>query len=793
MTSHDPQRAADVPNAPPVTWPWEGHPYSIKRHGVTLTNCDSEPVQTPGCVQAHGVLLVLRPDALTIAQASDNTLAVLGQAAQLLLEQPIALVVGTQRAEQLRAFLQVEPIDRNPLYVFSLPGPDGRELDVTVHIHDGVVLLEFEATRHGSASEPGELDFYALVKKTVARLQGAASLQDFCDITADEVRALTGLDRVMIYRFHADGHGEVFAESRADHIAPWLGLHYPASDIPQPAREIFKRIWVRPTPDVGGALAEMVPLTHPDSALPLDMTYCALRGASVMYTEYLQNMKVTAGLTMPIRRGEDLWGLIACHHYNAPRHLPYQVRAACEFLAQVASLQQQAAENREHLRYRMRLESVHQQLIGAAARSGELATLAVGSPTLLDGINAGGAAIFHAQRWWLVGTTPTPAQLDALAHWLKGRAEFNAATHAQYATDHLAADFPPAADYADVAAGVLALPLARQHRSLMMWFRPETISTVDWGGNPHDKPTVVGPHGPRLTPRASFELFTESVRDRSLPWEPVEIESLTRLRVLVMELVVERAERMAELNAELHRSNEELDAFAYVASHDLKEPLRGIQNYAHQLLEDATQADAKQRLRLDGLVRLARRMDSLLDSLFQFARVGRTLLEPELCDLNLIVAEAIDMVSTRIEETATTLVCPRALPSVQCDWIRCREIYLNLLSNALKYNDKSERCVEVGWLEPDQAHPGAPAHTAGQPVFYVRDNGIGIDAKQYEQVFKMFKRLHGRDEYGGGAGAGLSIVQKLVDRHNGRIWVDSVPGVGSTFYFTLSADAKAAG
>ena len=767
--------------------PWAGQPYSIKRHGVSITNCDSEPVQTPGCIQAHGAMLVLRPSDLTILQASENTDQLLGHTAQSLLNQPVRAAVGPSGEASLKAFLSAEPTDRNPIYVFTMPASGNvPPLDVTVHTIDGVAVIEFEATGRTDSGEP---DYYALVKKTVARLQIARTLQEFCDVAVDEFRILTGLDRVMVYKFHDDGHGEVFAESKREELSPWLGLHYPAEDIPLPAREVFKLVWIRPTPDVAGALAELVPLANPDTGRPLTMTYCALRGASVMYTEYLKNMTVTAGLTLAIRRGGELWGLIAGHHYAGPKFVPYQVRAACEFLAQVVSLQHSAAEEREQLVYRLKIDGIHQQLVAQAAQLGDLTTVVEGRTTLLDGVAAGGVALFYHDRWWSVGGTPTEQQLEALGEWLKERPEFASPSRPLYVTDSLARDYAPAAAFADVASGLLCTPLSRSNRNLLLWFRAETSQTVSWGGNPHDKPTVLGPNGPRLSPRVSFELFRESVRGRSLPWLTVECDAAVRLRMLMMELVVTRSDQLTDLNADLTRSNEELDAFAYVASHDLKEPLRGIHKYAHQLLEEAEGKDEDHRRKLNGLMRLTVRMDSLLDSLLHFSRVGRAALETEATDLNDVISEAVEMVDARRAEGTTEIAIPRRLPNARCDRVRCREIFVNLLSNALKYNDKPQKRVEVGFITADEHHarPRAPQGSAATTIYYVRDNGIGIPSRHFEQVFKMFKRLHGRDEYGGGTGAGLPIVQKLVERHHGQVWLDSSLGEGTTVYFTLAS------
>ncbi len=771
--------------------PWDDGLYSIIRHGTSLTTCDSEPVQTPGCIQAHGVLLVLRLADLTILQGSDNTQAFFGEPLAMLLGQNIARVIGAERLACLQNMLQREVLERNVLYAFTLePRKDAAALDVCVHTMDGVAVLEFEAT--GRQEGQAERDYFSLVKAAVGRLQTATGLRGFCERVTTEVRSMTGLDRVMVYRFHADQHGEVFAESKRDDLTGWLGLHYPATDIPQPAREIFSRLWVRPLQDAAGPLVELVPLANPDTGKPLDMTHCALRGASVMYTEYLANMGVAATLVMPILVDGALWGLIVGHQYQ-PTYFGYQMRAACELVAQVVSLQLKSTKYIEQQAYRLRVDAVHQQLIAKAAQGGDLMSFFDGQPTLLDAMQADGAALFHMGRWWCVGQTPTDAQLDALAEWLNQRAELDVGTRPVYATDSLVRDYPAGADITDVASGVLAVRVSRLRQDLILWFRPETAQTIHWAGDPHDKVVAVGVNGARLTPRGSFELFVESVQTRALPWSVMEVESALRLRLLVMELVVARTEQLAELNVDLTTSNEELDAFAYVASHDLKEPLRGIHRYAHQMVESTQGLDPDNLKRAESLMRLTLRMDSLLDSLLHFSRMGRTRLEFEDVDLNHVVVDALEMVGVRAADNHCTVVLARPLPVVRCNEVRVREIFSNLISNALKYTRREHPRIDIGYLAPDEPGlpPDAPAQSSGQMVYFVRDDGIGIEERHFDQIFRMFKRLHGRNEYGGGMGAGLSVVKKVVGRHGGIIWLESTPGSGSTFYFTLPATTTA--
>ncbi len=251
---------------------------------------------------------------------------------------------------------------------------------------------------------------------------------------------------------------------------------------------------------------------------------------------------------------------------------------------------------------------------------------------------------------------------------------------------------------------------------------------------------------------------------------------LQQAKEALEERVRERTLELQQRNEDLNQSNKELDDFAYIASHDLKEPLRGIHNFSSFLLEDyAGKLDDEGRSKLETLMRLTRRMETLIDSLLQFSRLGRVDLAIDRVDLNEIVAETLDSLAISLREQKVDVRVPRPLPAVRADRVRVGEIFHNLIVNAMKYNDKAEKWIEVGWQE----------NPAGPPVFYVRDNGIGIPEKHQEAVFRIFKRLHGRDKFGGGTGAGLTIVKKIVERHHGRIWVESSAGAGTAFYFTL--------
>ncbi len=395
-------------------------------------------------------------------------------------------------------------------------------------------------------------------------------------------------------------------------------------------------------------------------------------------------------------------------------------------------------------------------------------------PGLLELVHAQGAALhFHGQTT-VLGAAPSDEQLAGLLAWLGTRHDEEV-----FVTDRLSSEYPEAKDFQDVASGLIAASMSRGRNNYVLWFRPEVVQTVDWGGNP-TKPVEMEEGQLRLHPRKSFELWKETVRGRSLPWKPYEVEAAAELRRSIIDVALQRSEALLKLNTELERSNVELDAFAYAASHDLKEPLRGIHNYTLLALREAGEVlPPTPRARLDTVVRLTQRMEGLINSLLHYAQVGRMELSLRETNVNEVVAQVLELLKPRLEEARVEVRIPRPLPSAWCDRVRLAEVFTNLITNALKYNDKAERWVELGAV-PD----GDEARVA----YYVRDNGIGIKPEYHEAIFRIFKRLHGRDRYGGGTGTGLTIVKRIIERHNGHVWLESTPGEGTTFYFTLAVE-----
>lgn len=760
--------------------------YAAQAHAsnevVDLTNCDREPIHIPGSIQPHGILMVLSIPELHIIQISNNAHTLLGIESESLLGQPIAQLLPSDQVAQITASLLLEEIEAvNPLAI-TLQNSKGQEqrFDGVVHCVVGhekeLLLLELEpAPDEGSVHVP---NFYQIMRTSASVLQRASNLLDMCQASAEAVRRLTGFDRVMIYRFHEDWHGEVIAEARSEGLESYKGLHYPASDIPAQARELYRHNWLRLIADVSYQPAPLIPTANPLTQGPINLSSSVLRSVSPMHIMYLKNMGVAASMSISIKKNDQLWGLISCHH-NSPRFVPYTVRAACEFLGQSLSLQIAAREDIDDYAYEMHVKNIQSSLLEhIRGEQSPFEQMLQYPEELMSLTNAQGAAVCFNDRYVPVGQAPGAADGMRIVAWLKEHGQndlFVSNTFSEYWKD--------AEQLQDTISGLLAISISPMQGSYVLWFRPEVVQQVTWGGDPH-KPVQVQPDGTAiLYPRTSFAAWSETVHFKSQAWKACEVDAARGFRSALVDralhdLVVQRSDELAKLNTMLAASNQELDSFAYIVSHDLKEPLRGINNYVNILKADYADSLNEEGLsRLDTLLRLSHRLDTLIESLLHYSRVGRVDLAFAETDLNEVLDTTLELLHARIEEQQIEIRVPRPLPTIWCDRARIGEIFTNLITNAMKYNDKPAKWIEIGYQQPENPQQAL--------VFYVRDNGIGIRDKYFDSIFHIFKRLHGRDKFGGGTGAGLTIVKRIVERHKGNIWVESKFGEGTTFYFTL--------
>ncbi|MGB3928225.1 MAG: GAF domain-containing protein, partial [Sphingobium sp.] len=511
---------------------------------VDLTNCDREPIHVLGTIQPFGFLIALTADWL-VARVSANSADYIGLPPEALLGKPIAAIMSNEALHSLRNRITLlrgpDAVER----LFSLQLLEGGPLfDVAVHFSGALVVIEAER------ASQDEMEASSTVRSMVSRLAQTDSMAAFLRDGARQVRALTGFDRVMVYRFAQGGDGEVVAEALRPGIESFFGLHYPASDIPQQARALYLRNIFRVIADVDAPPVPVVPQLDPAGAA-LDMSLCLTRAVSPIHIEYLRNMGVGASLSISIIVQGKLWGLFACHHY-APRLPTFAQRSAAELFGQIFSMMLESRERAETADYEGKARQVADRLLAAVAQDSELLHNAgwLGD-IIFDTIPADGVGVYIDGQMTLSGLTPDETAFAAIVNMMN-----RVAASQVYTTDCLSGILPDAAAYADRAAGVLAIPLSRRPRDYVLLFRAEQLRAVRWAGQ-QDKHVEEGPDGPRLSPRKSFAAWSQLVKGTAVPFSPAELRVAEALRTALLEVVLRLSD---SVDAERQRAHDQITA-----------------------------------------------------------------------------------------------------------------------------------------------------------------------------------------------------------------------------------------
>jgi light-regulated signal transduction histidine kinase (bacteriophytochrome) len=533
---------------------------------VDLTNCDREPIHILGAIQPVGFLLALTTDWM-ISRASENTADFIGMTPVELIGRPLRECIPATAFHDLRNRMSML---RGPNAVERMFGAvlveHAPPFDIAIHLSGGQIVLEAMpgSDEHGDAT--------GTVRSMIVRLDQCQDFPTFFREGARQIRALTGFDRVMVYRFAPDLSGEVIAEACRPGIGTFNGLHYPASDIPAQARELYKRNLLRVITDIGAAPVPIVPQLD-ETGVPLDLSLSLLRAVSPIHIEYLKNMGVGASMSISIIVDGKLWGLFACHHY-APRAPTFERRSVAELFAQMFSMRLESRERQETVEYERRARDISDQLLGAVASDETL----LKDPDwlgdiLTNTIPADGVGVWINGNYAFSGTTPSIEDFRKIIRALNGTAAGRV-----YTTDRIASIVPEAESFADSAAGMLAIPISRSPRDYVVLFRQEMVRSVRWAGDPQ-KPLQYGPNGPRLTPRQSFEEWKETVEGRSRAFTPSELRVAETLRATLIEVVLRLAD---EATTERQAANARQELLIAELNHRVRNILGVIRGLVRQ-------------------------------------------------------------------------------------------------------------------------------------------------------------------------------------------------------------------
>ena len=520
---------------------------------VNLTSLKEPVIHLGGRIQNHGVLLVIQEPQLNILQVSRNAASILDCPLESLLEKNLEDLLDPYQILRIKSRLAEDSLDfTNPTKIWvKKQREDYAVFDAVFHRNsEGVLILELEPAI--SENNVPFLSFYHLAKASINKLQESASLQDYCQIIVETVRKVTEFDRVMLYRFNEDNHGCVLAEDKLESMEPYLGLNFPESDIPKPARKMFLSKIIRLIPDASSKSVDIFPQFNPVTERPIDLTNSTLRSPYPCHIEYLHNMGVGASLTISLIKEGRLWGLIACHH-QTPKFVSYELRKACEFLGRMIFSEISTREETEDYDYRVKLTAIQSNLIDYMSQDDNfISGLIKHQQSLLDLTSAQGAVICFSGNYTLIGETPEEEEINNLVNWLQKNVDEEV-----FYTNSLTEFYPEAEKFKNVASGLLAIPIGK--RNYVLWFRPEVIQTVNWGGNPNRAFEVnESEKNLRLCPRKSFELWKQTVRLTSLPWKNIEIKAALELRKAIVNIVLHQAEELTLLAADLERYNAEL-------------------------------------------------------------------------------------------------------------------------------------------------------------------------------------------------------------------------------------------
>lgn len=729
---------------------------------IDLSNCDTEPIHIPGQIQSHGFLIAVDSNCI-IRFHSENIYEFLDNLPDNLLGRPIndiePLIGANEPPDFINQLISFgrsnKSFDQTNPFATDL---QGRPFFLIISESGPLYLLEFEP-----AESDLKTDLQRMIGRSISEMLADKDLNNLLKNSVSQVKNIIGYDRVMIYRFAEDGHGEVVAEAKEPELEPWLGLHYPASDIPKQARELYKHNLTRLIANVHITPSKIV-TTKQLSEDSLDLTYSQLRAVSPIHIQYLKNMGVESSFSISLLYKKELWGLIACHNYS-PRFIDYKARDSAKLIGQILSsaLEFRQDEANKHL------QDKYNAKVNALSKS-MLKNTSIEEALTLPGVNimhvtdATGAALIYENNITKVGNTPGDEQIQQLLSWAKANI-----SEPFYYTNELPYVYPEADAYKKVASGMMILTLSAELSEYIIWFKPEHLEVVTWAGNP-EKPAEVNADGTvNISPRTSFEAWAQEVSGKSEPWNDEEIKSVTRLRAEVSYAINQKAGAIRTLNERLKQAYEELDTFSFTISHDLKNPLSTIKGYA-QMLSKTAKLEPRASDVLNKIDSKVDRMNSMINEVLEYSRIGRLELNPVEVDVATIIDDHIRDLKL-VYNAEHVKVNIHNTPSVMGDPTMVSQIFSNLLSNAVKYSLPSGKPEVTIDAKEDES----------EIVYAIKDNGVGIDIKQLPRVFELFKRMDNVQDIEG-TGVGLAIVKRIVEKHNGKIWVDSKLNEGSTFY-----------
>lgn len=721
-----------------------------------LDLCSSEPIHIPGYIQAHGFLIVINKEGF-ITHYSENLNELIGEECSYILGDKISslnpLFGKTLNSNFIPDLINLswQSNEFKPLnpYLMEIKG---NYYNLLLSASGEDYILEFEPEASNLF-----IDLQNKVGSTLSQILVNRNLQTILETAVVQIRNIIQYNRVMIYKFHDDGHGEVIAEDRDGNLETWLGLHYPATDIPVQARELYKKNYTRLIANVNDT---PVSILSEKNGSP-DLTNSSLRAVSPIHIRYLKNMGVSSSFSVSIIVENELWGLVACHNYT-PRFINFKQRETAKLIGQVLSscveLRNMENMQQEKLQFQNVIMEVTRHLLNDTKIADVLNHCA---PIILEAFKASGIAFLFEGEIYSYGEIP---QKDII---LQIGTKIQDSEAGIVSTENISEDFTDLFSEDKEFAGVLGCMLAEGLKDCILLFRPEISQTVRWAGNPNKIINFDHIGQPFISPRNSFEQWIQQVQGKSKKWSAVEIKTIVEIRDEINIAIGRKTTELRILNQKLREAYAELDSFAYTVSHDLKTPLTAIKAYADLIIRKSTENDVK--IMSSKIVSNSERLHKMINTVLEYSKVGQKNINKEKVNMSMMIEDITSQLLVG-KLNHNLQISVDKTPDIIGDPILIYQVFLNVIENAVKYSHK----VEIPLVSVDGVIENK------EIIYRITDNGVGMSSEHQSMAFELFERVGNTEEFEG-TGVGLATVKKIMLRHNANISIESSEGSGSTF------------
>ncbi len=755
----------------------------MERQNLDAIFCGKQPLHDTNQVQPHGVLIVVSKADLSIIQTSANFSSMFGNPNPI--GKHLSDVVSDETVEDIKKKFTVSAGSSS--VILSVKSTTSKQYLALVHEKDGCLVIETEFRNLIEHAQMPVNVFLSQLQAVMSEINRCKTIEEVANVSAKQIKRLSGFDKVMVYSFDDEWNGTVIAEEMEEGMESYLGLKFPASDVPKQARELYLKNPYRIIPDRDYKPVDLIPEINSVTGMRTSLADARLRSVLQVHLEYLRNMNVQASMSTRIIHQEQLWGLIACHH-RTEKFLSFGECSTFELLSNVISSKVSSIVNRDAQDTTIRLKEsfteindhlfIYDNVVNALMNH---------KKSLLRVLSAEGFAICWDGRIASYGLVPETEEIEALIDWLSEKKIAK-----MLSINALSSGYERAKEYANIASGLLALVIQPDERRYILAFRGEVIKNITWGGNPDDVLTIQKDTG-TYHPRNSFSVWKETVRYTSAPWSPEQLSIAERFRNIVVEhtlqslanslenKVEQRTEALEASKKDLEATFNELMQITYVASHDLQEPVRKIQIFSNKLKDVIGEGEGRDSL--DRVLVASKRISGLLGDLVNYSLLSHNA-TASTTDLNKIVKGVIEDFDLAISDNSISIDVSE-LPVVEAVPDQMRQVFYSLLSNAIKFARPDvplKVTINSFWEEAKEDGKAA----AGYYRINVSDNGLGFNEEYAHRVFEMFRTLHNKDQYEG-RGIGLAITKKIIEKHNGTITTSAKPGEGATFSIRLPA------